>query len=228
MVKEVFRTTMIDPEWLSRQLLEEGKTEQDIGQEFEVCRERIRQIAKKHQIYLKDRQASWYAKRHRIPELETADWLVKQKEEGNIGIKNLAKQLKIGADFLSHQIKRLGLAPKEFYGGVKRVNLPCAWCKKILQRRPSEVAKSKLVFCNRQECGFWKAENLKPWQKRQRSIPELEEPSWLLEQKEKGNLGLVNLARQLGIGFRTLRRRILRLGLNHKEFSSYNYKRKNS
>ena len=56
------------------------------------------------------------------------------------------------------------------------------------------------------------------WYARHWRKPQLQTRDWLLEQQKKGNLGLENLAKQLGISVYKLRLQIARLGMSLKEY----------
>jgi len=105
---------LINPDWLRRQLLEKGQTLESIAQKFGVGHQLLYKISEKYGINQNSRKPSWYARRLGIPELATSVWLLKQKKRGNLGLKNLAAQLKISTSFLRHQIRRLGLNPADF------------------------------------------------------------------------------------------------------------------
>lgn len=151
----------IDVAWLRNQLLEEGKTYKDVGEEIGVTKEMVRQYCLEYEIHIKDRTARWYAKRLGIPELETQDWLLKQKENDNLGIENLAEKLGIPATTFEIQMMRLGLNPEDFKHRAKTVTLPCGYCVKPVTRRASETAKRgyKQVFCDGHCKGKWLGEN---------------------------------------------------------------------
>jgi len=99
-------------QWLAVQSLFEGKTDEKIGRELGgISRQRVQQLRKQLGISIKDRPAVWYARHWKIPELETPDWLLKQKGKG---IFILAKRLDLHPNSLRKQIIRLGLEPKDF------------------------------------------------------------------------------------------------------------------
>ena len=56
------------------------------------------------------------------------------------------------------------------------------------------------------------------WYAKNWGLPELEDDTWLKEQKRKGNTGLNSLARQLGVSPLSLARQIERLGLEKEDF----------
>ena len=117
----------ISSDQLRYELLEGGKTYQAIGTENNSSsREAVRQIAKKSLINLRDRQLSWYAEHWGVPELKTQEWLLEQKEKGNLGLKNLAAQLQISVWVLRSQITRLGLNLKDFIKRAKIIEMSCS------------------------------------------------------------------------------------------------------
>jgi len=101
-------------QWLTEQSLFEGKTDGQIGRELGgISRQRVQQLRKAFGISVRNRAAVWYAKHRGIPELETSDWLLKQKGK-DLGLIRLAKKLNLNPNLLRKQIIRLGLEPKDF------------------------------------------------------------------------------------------------------------------
>lgn len=162
----------IPPDQLRYELLEGGKTYQAIGTENNSSREAIRQFAKKSGIDLRDRQPSWYAEYFGIPELKNKEWLLEQKEEGNLGLKNIATHLQISVGILCSQMNRLGLNPKDFIKRAEIVEISCSWCGEILKRFEWQRKIHEYAFCNRKERNLWIGEGFRSgkWKKNRRAV----------------------------------------------------------
>jgi hypothetical protein len=160
---------LINPQWLKKQLLEEGKTLGDVAKKFGVTEEWIRQIKEKYKINLKKRKPSWYFRRWEIPAWATKEWLLEEKRKGNLGIRKLAKKLRISPRLFPFYLRKLKLNPQDFWLKAKIVKINCSWCGKVLKRKAFKVSKGKKAFCNKKHQGFWLAYNFSPLVKKKKT-----------------------------------------------------------
>lgn len=134
----------VDADWLREKILNDGWTYHDVAKQIGVSKERVRQYCLKLGITLDQRTARWYAKYRGISELESPEWLLRQKQEGISSIEALARKLKVSTHFLEAQIKRLGLDSKDFQYKTQTITLPCGYCGKLITRRLPTSARENI------------------------------------------------------------------------------------
>ncbi len=158
----------ISPERLRAMLLEEGKTEKNIGDAYGVSRERVRQVANECLIDVKDRKPIWYARKVGAPdELGTKDsftrLLVEHNGPNGLETHLYAQGKRITVRWLRVQAARLEVDDALLHQLGELVQVACANadCGKTIYRRKQQydLSKKKTFWCNRICQGRWIGNN---------------------------------------------------------------------